>query len=76
MEGQLLSKWWQTPSAKAAMERAKNKRNDALNQLKARTAAHKAQLVKDANDWQVVESVKPGLSKSELDEAFTSEVRS
>lgn len=67
----MLSKWWKTPNAQAALERAKNNRNDGLNQLKARTAARKAQLAADANEWQVVvESVKPGLTSDELNEAF------
>lgn len=56
MDGQLLSKWWTTPSARAAMERARQKRNADLNNLKERTAARKAQLAKEAAEWQEVRS--------------------
>lgn len=46
-----LSKWWRTPSAQAAIERARLTRTEKLNQLRDKTAAKRTAIERDANTW-------------------------
>jgi hypothetical protein len=44
-----LSEWWQTPSAQAAIERAKAKQREKILELRRRIAQRKAEL--DQQIW-------------------------
>jgi hypothetical protein len=51
----LLSKWWQSASAQAAMKRAKLKKQESLQRfLKARREKQEA-LKREVEQWKVVE---------------------
>jgi hypothetical protein len=50
----MLSKWWKTPSAKAAIKRATLARKKASYQRIAALKAKKQQLQKEVNEWKVV----------------------
>lgn len=49
-----LSKWWKTPSAQAAFKRAADARRLKIEALRAAVAARKAQLKREAEEWEVV----------------------
>lgn len=49
----LLSKWWQTPSAQAAMERARNQRQAKHRAWIAQLKAYKAKRQQEVNQWKV-----------------------
>ena len=46
-----LSKWWKTPSAQRAIERAAAERRERLDLLKRKMAERKAALEREALDW-------------------------
>jgi len=52
---QELSKWWRTPSARAAIKRAKLKKRESLNRfLKSRKEKQEA-MKREVENWKVVE---------------------
>ena len=50
-----LSKWWKTPSAQAAFKRAEDARRERIAKVRAAFAARKAQLKREAEEWEVKE---------------------
>jgi hypothetical protein len=50
-----LSKWWRTPSAQAAMARAKAKKRAGLDKFLKSHKAKQDKLRRDAENWKVVE---------------------
>jgi hypothetical protein len=53
-EPKQLSKWWQTPSAQAAIQRAKDQRLERIKKFKLDMAERKAKLAQEVNNWKVV----------------------
>jgi hypothetical protein len=47
-----LSKWWRTPSAKAAMQRHEDAKKEKLAKLRATKAAEKAANAKELAEWE------------------------
>lgn len=53
-DGPLLSKWWRTPSAQAAMARAKAKKRESLNKFLTSLKQKRDQIAREAMEWKVV----------------------
>jgi hypothetical protein len=49
-----LSKWWRTPSARAAMRRAKEKKRASLNKFLASLKEKREKIQRDVDEWKVV----------------------
>ena len=47
----LLSKWWTTESAQRAFERAKEKRQERIEKVRAESNAKQEKLARDVEDW-------------------------
>lgn len=50
-----LSKWWKTPSAQAAMARAKAKKRASLNKFLTSLKEKREKIAREAMEWEVVE---------------------
>jgi hypothetical protein len=50
-----LSKWWKTPSAKAAFRRAEEAKRQRIAKVRATFKAKQNALAKAVNNWKVVE---------------------
>jgi hypothetical protein len=50
----MLSHWWRTPSAQAAMARAKQKKRESLNKFLTSLKDKKERIAREAMDWEVV----------------------
>ncbi len=49
-----LSKWWTTPSAQAAMARAKQKKQESLKKFLTSLKDKRERIAREAMEWKVV----------------------
>jgi hypothetical protein len=51
----LLSKWWMTDSAQAAMQRARERKQAQITKLKETFRAKREAQAREVNNWKVVQ---------------------